>query len=32
MATKLGRRMTYLEELLPIKSDDPIIMSFCKIM
>ena len=32
MATKLGRMITYLEQNLPIKSQDHIIMLSCKIM
>ena len=31
MATKLGGMMTYLDGLLPIKSDDPLITWPCKI-
>ena len=32
MATKLGRMMSYLEQNLPIKSQDHIIVLSCKIM
>ena len=30
MATKLGRMVTYLDELLPIKLHDPLIIWYCK--
>ena len=32
MATKVGRMVTYLAEFFPIKSHDPLIIWFCKIM
>ena len=32
MATKLGRMITYLDGLLPIKSHDPLITCSCKII
>ena len=31
MTTKLGRMMTYLDEILPIKSNDPLITWSCEI-
>ena len=32
MVTRLGRMITYLDGLLPIKAHDPLIKWFCKIM